>query len=45
MELNNHELKVSCKRLAPNNWQCTFKKNNESDEKVELNVLVYDFSL
>ena len=44
-ELNDHKLKISCKRIAPNNWQCTFKKNNESDEKVELNVLVYDLFL
>lgn len=44
-ELNNHELKISYKRIAPNNWQCTFKKNSESEEKVELSVLVYDLSL
>ena len=44
-EINNHDLCLSCKRLAANNWQCTFKKNNESEEKVELNVLLCDISI
>lgn len=44
-ELNSHDLCLSCKRLAPNNWQCTFKKNNESEEKIEVNVLLCDISV
>ena len=41
-ELNNHDLRISCKRIAQNNWQCTFKKSSESNEKVELNIIACD---
>ena len=41
-ELQNNELCMSCKRTSQNNWQCTFKKNIESEEKIKLNILVCD---
>lgn len=44
-ELLNNKLCVSCKKTSTNNWQCTFRKNMESDEKVELNVIVCDISI
>lgn len=40
--LKENSLCLSIKPLSKNNWQCTFKKDNETDEKIELNILVCD---
>ena len=42
--LNQNELCISKNEINLNNWQCTFKKNKNSDEKIELNIIVCDIS-
>lgn len=40
--LENNELCINIKELENNNWQCTFKKDTESSEIIELNILLCD---
>lgn len=42
--LNQNELCISKNEINLNNWQCTFKKSMDSDEKIELNIIVCDIS-
>lgn len=44
-ELEKNELCIKHQKNLQNNWKCIFRKNSESDERVELSVQVYDISI
>lgn len=44
-DLNNNKLCINTKKIDLNNWQCTFKKDNESDEIIELNIIICDINV
>lgn len=41
-DLEKNPLCINRKEIDLNNWQCTFKKSIESDETIELNIIVCD---
>lgn len=41
-ELKNNELCISYKEIEYNNWQCTLKKYEDSEELIQLNILISD---
>lgn len=41
-DLENNPLCINIKEIDLNNWQCTFKKNIESDEAIALNIIICD---
>ena len=43
--LEKHNQCVKRMRINNNEWQCDFKKNNESDEIVYVNIVIYDLSI
>lgn len=43
-DLSNHELCIACNEINLNNWQCTFRKCSNSDEKIEINIIVCDIT-
>lgn len=40
--LSKEELCIKKTNIAPNNWQCEFKKDNQSEEVVKVNIVIYD---
>ena len=43
-ELNTNGLKIKVSEISKNEWQCTFKKSTDSQELVELHVIVCDIN-
>ena len=41
-ELNTNELKVNVSEISKNEWQCTFRKTIDSQELIQLHVIVCD---
>lgn len=44
-ELNENSLKIKVLEISKNEWQCTFKKNIDSQELVELHIIICDISI
>lgn len=44
-ELKNNSLQTKILEISKNEWQCTFKKSSESQELVELHVIICDISI
>lgn len=44
-ELNENPLKISISEISKNEWQCTFKKDLNSQELVELHIIICDISI
>lgn len=44
-ELNTNELKIKVCEISKNEWQCTFKKAQNSDEIIYLHVIICDITL
>ena len=44
-ELNENSLKISISEISKNEWQCTFKKDMDSKELVELHIIICDISV
>lgn len=40
--LEKEKLCINRTKLAPNNWQCEFKKDTKSEEIVKVNIVIYD---
>ena len=43
--LEKNQLCITINELDLNNWQCTFKKCVDSEETIELNIILCDISL
>ena len=41
-ELNTNELKINVSEISKNEWQCTFRKTLDSQELIQLHVIVCD---
>lgn len=41
-ELNTNELKINVSEISKNEWQCTFRKTLDSQELIQLHVIVSD---
>lgn len=44
-ELNENSLKISISEISKNEWQCTFKKTIDSQELVELHIIICDINV
>ena len=43
--LSIHELCIDRRKISKNEWECEFKKDIESTEKVKLNIAIYDLHI
>lgn len=41
-ELSDNELCIKKMKMTPNEWQCDFKKDIQSEEIVKINIVIYD---
>ena len=41
-ELNTNELKINVSEISKNEWQCTFRKTLDSQELIQLHIIVCD---
>lgn len=41
-ELRNHPLKIKMAEISKNEWQCTFRKSADSEEFIELHIIICD---
>ena len=44
-ELSTNELKINISEISKNEWQCTFKKASDSQEEIQLHVIVCDINI
>lgn len=44
-ELENNSLKMKVSEISKNEWQCTFKRSLDSQELIELHIILCDISL
>lgn len=45
IELNTNELKIKVSEISRNEWQCTFKKTADSQEVIQLHVILCDINI
>lgn len=45
IELNTNELKINASEISKNEWQCTFKKTADSQEVIQLHVILCDINI
>lgn len=44
-ELNTNELKINMSEISKNEWQCTFKRSQDSQELIQLHVIICDVNI